>query len=129
MTIEIVFVTRLASKIAPVGDDQGIDFELHHFGNEAWNSVLFSFNVAILNQDVFTLDIAKVVQSLPERLDGRPRILEITKSCQISASWNLGRLLRLNGPARSKEHSAKTKDRDFFLHVFFSVSIHLSLDT
>ena len=27
--------------------------------------------------------------------------------------------------AKRKEHGAKSKDRDFFLHVFFSVSIHL----
>ena len=31
--------------------------------------------------------------------------------------------------AKRKEHSAKGKDGDFFLHVFFSVLIHLSLDT
>ena len=34
-----------------------------------------------------------------------------------------------DGKAKRKEHGAKSKDRDFFLHVFFSGSIHLSLDT
>ena len=38
-------------------------------------------------------------------------------------------LLRVGGRAKRKEHGAKSKDRDFFLHVFFSVLIHLSLDT
>ena len=31
-------------------------------------------------------------------------------------------LLRAGGQAKRKEHSAKSQDRDFFLHVFFSVS-------
>jgi hypothetical protein len=78
---------------------------------------------------MFLPDIAKVVQSLPERLDGRPRIVEITKSCQISDSWNSRRLLCRSGKAERKEHSAKSQNRDFFLHVFFSVSIHLTFDT
>jgi hypothetical protein len=38
-------------------------------------------------------------------------------------------LLRLSGNAKRKEHGAKGKGCDFFLHVFFSVSIDLSLDT
>jgi hypothetical protein len=39
------------------------------------------------------------------------------------------RPLSLSGHAKCKERGAKSKDRDFFLHVFFSVWIHLSLDT
>ena len=38
-------------------------------------------------------------------------------------------LLRLGGNAKRKEHGAKSKDRDFCLHVFCPVSIHSSLDT
>jgi len=38
-------------------------------------------------------------------------------------------LLRLNGNAERKEHGAKRKDGDFFLHVLSIVSIHSSLDT
>src|SRR5262249_24692217 len=37
-------------------------------------------------------------------------------------------LLRFGGKAKSKEHGAKSKNRDFFLHVFFYVSIRSSLD-
>ena len=38
-------------------------------------------------------------------------------------------LLRLGGTAKRKEHSPKSKDREFFLHLFLSVSTHSSLDT
>ena len=38
-------------------------------------------------------------------------------------------LLRLDERAKRKEHGAKSKELDFFLHVFFCASIHLSLDT
>jgi hypothetical protein len=42
---------------------------LHEFGHKAWVTVQLSFNVAILNEDVFSLDITEVSQSSPECLD------------------------------------------------------------
>ena len=35
-----------------------------------------------------------------------------------------GQCLCLGRKAECKERSAKSKDRDFFLHVFFCVSVH-----
>jgi hypothetical protein len=44
-------------------------------------------------------------------------------------SGNFLRLLCLGERAKRKEHGAKSKDLEFFLHLFLSVSISLSLDT
>src|SRR4029077_13379630 len=64
--------------------DKDIDLELHEFGYVFQDLVPLSLNVAILNQDVFPLNITKISQPLPECLDLRPRIVGITKSGHIS---------------------------------------------
>ena len=51
-----------------------IDLELHEFSYEIWSPVQLSFSVAILNQDVFPLDITEISQS-PECFDIRSRML------------------------------------------------------
>jgi len=87
-----------------------------------------SLRKSILNDSVLSLHIAKLAQTLPECLDaGRLTVRRGTS--QITNPRDLRWLLRLGERAKRKEHSAKSKDRDFFLHVFFSVFIHLSLDT
>ena len=45
---------------------------MHEFGHKAWDTVLLSLRVAILNQDVFPLNITEVSQPLPECLNWRP---------------------------------------------------------
>ena len=61
MTIGIVLVACLASRIAINGaSDKDIDLELYQFGYETWKTVLFSLAVAVLHQDVFSLDITEI---------------------------------------------------------------------
>ena len=49
-------------------------YELHEFGHEAWETVLHSLSVAILQSDVLALNIiAEVVKPLPECLGGQIR--------------------------------------------------------
>ena len=59
MTIGIVLVACLAARIpGKVAEDKDVDLKLHEFGNEAWETVLHSLSVAILNQYVFPLNVA-----------------------------------------------------------------------
>ena len=75
MTMGIVLVACLAARIADgIVDDKDIDLELHEFGHKAWDTVQLSLSAAILNQDVFSLDITEISQPLPECLDVRPGI-------------------------------------------------------
>jgi hypothetical protein len=87
-------------------NDQYIDFELQKLRDQAWDTILLLFNVAVLNQKIFPLDVTKLAQPLPERLDLRSRIVGITKSGEISYSRNLGWLLRLDWGAKGEEHRA-----------------------
>ena len=59
----------------------------------------------------------------------RAEISEREFAARYPTRGNFRWLLRLGGHTKRKERSAKSKDRDFFLHVFFSVSLDLSLDT
>ncbi len=75
MTMGIVLVACLAARIAARSSrDKDIDLELHEFGHEAWDTVQFSLSVAILNQDVFPLDITEISQPLPECLSKHYRL-------------------------------------------------------
>ena len=70
MTMGIVLVACLAARIAGRGtSDKHIDLELHEFGHEAWDTVHLSLNVAILNLDIFPLNITEISQPLPECVD------------------------------------------------------------
>ena len=75
MTMGIVLVACLAARIADEGwDDKDIDLELHEFVHEAWDTVRLSLSAAILDHDVFPLDVTEISQSLPQCLDVRPRV-------------------------------------------------------
>jgi hypothetical protein len=52
-------------------------------------------NVAIFNQDVFSLNVTKIPKPLPECLDQSPRFFGIATSSHKSYPWDLCRLLRL----------------------------------
>ena len=55
--------------------------------------------------------------------------LEIEAAVRYPDPWNFRWLLRLGGQAKRKEQSAKSKDRDYFLHVFSALSHHSTLYT
>ena len=46
--------------------DEDIDLELHKFGHKAGDPVQLPIGIAILNQDVFPLNVAQISQPLPE---------------------------------------------------------------
>jgi hypothetical protein len=82
----------------------------------------------VLDGDVFSFNPSKLAQLLPERVNEN-RAAGSSASFQEPYAEDFSCLLRVSGKAKRKEHSAKSKDRDFFLHVFLSISIHSSLDT
>src|SRR5262245_28377409 len=109
-------------------NDKYIDLRLYQFGHKAWVTIALSLNVAILNQDVFPLDITEISQPLPESLDIGPRIGRVAGRRHVSDPWYFPRLLGLGGQAKRKKDGTESKERDFFLHVFLC-SLHSSLDT
>ena len=66
----------------------------HEFAYEGWDTIQSSLNVAILNQDVFPLNVTEIAQPLPEWLDLIPGSFGI-RSRHISDPRHLRRLLRL----------------------------------
>ena len=73
MTMGIVLVAFLAARIGKVDvSDKHINLELHEFGHKAWDTIQLCLNVAILNQDVFSLNITEIAQPLAKCLDVRP---------------------------------------------------------
>jgi len=44
---------------------------LHEFDHQAWETVDVSLSVAILNQDIFSLNVTEISQPLPECLKVR----------------------------------------------------------
>src|SRR4029453_5037139 len=56
-------------------------------------------------------------------------IAGIASRYKVSYSRKFLWLLRLSGEAKRKEHYAKSNPGDFSLHIFSSISIHLSLET
>ena len=79
MTMGIVLVACLAARIADRmrWDDKDIDFELHKFVHEAWDRVPLSVSAAILDHDVFPVNMTEISQPLPQRLDVRPRMAQL----------------------------------------------------
>jgi hypothetical protein len=74
---------------------------LHEFGNKGCVTVPLSCDVAILDQDVFSLNITEISKPLPESLDLRPAIGDVAATPgQISYAWDFRRLLRFSGKAK-----------------------------
>ena len=121
MTMGIVLVACLAARIA--GGDVATrtsTLSCTSSATKAWDTVRLSLNVAILNQDVFSLDITEIAQPLPECLDLRPGIVGIASRCHKSYPRDFRRLLRLGGQDKAQRASAPSaKPNDFSLHVLF----------
>src|SRR4030095_16162271 len=87
--------------------DQDIDLELHEFGHKAWDTVHLSLSVAILNQDVFPLNITEISETLAECVDERIGSGGVAPSRQISYPRDFLWLLRLGYTCSSKQHHHK----------------------
>src|SRR5262249_14684316 len=82
----------------------------------------------MLDGDILSLDPAKLAQLLPERLQA-DRATGSSGILQETYAGDFPCLLRVDGKGKGTEHCAKSQERDFFLHVFFVVSIHSTRDT
>ena len=117
MTMGIVLVACLAARIADeVYDDKDIDLELHEFGHKAWDPVQLSLSVAILNQDVFPLDITEISQPLPECLDLRPGIVGVSSPDTYPIRGIFAGCCASTANAKSQEQSAESNTKIVFLH-------------
>jgi hypothetical protein len=74
---------------------------LHELGHNAWDTVPVSFNVAILDQDVFSLNVTKVSQSTLKSSGERPWIVGIASSRHETYTRNFPRLLCVGGIGHS----------------------------
>ena len=90
----IVALAFLAAKIARAGGDDDVNFETDQFGCKVRQPFEFPFCISVLNDNVFSFDIAKLAQPLakcfdPGRIEGRGG------RDQNSYPGNSRRLLRL----------------------------------
>jgi hypothetical protein len=71
----------------------------------------------VLDGEILSFNPAKLAQLLPERRH-EDRAAGSSAWIQITYADDFPCLLRVGGRAKRKEHGAKSKDRDFFLHAF-----------
>ena len=74
----------------------------------------------------FDSQLSSHAHLLPERVQ-EDRATRSSACIQETYAGDFSCLLRASERARRKEHSAKSKDRDLFLHVSFSVLLPLPL--
>ena len=95
MTIGIVLVACFAARIAGgVEATRTSTLSCYEFSDEAWDTIRLSLKVAVLDQDVFALDITEIPQPLSECFV-RESGLSGSPTLQVSYSRNFLWLLRL----------------------------------
>jgi len=92
--------------------------QAYQLGSEHRKAIHFSLIRSPLNDNVFPLYIPQLAETLAERLVSSG-LRGKGGTSQEAYPGDLRRLLRLGRKAKSQEHTAKRKDRDFFLHVPF----------
>ena len=118
ITMGIVLVACLAARIAgtvPLTRTSTLSCTSSTTRSE--DLLPLSLNVAILNQDVFPLDVTKISQPLPECLDLRPRIVGITKSGHISYPRDFRGLLRGGEMRQSQSNNVARRERKIFFFM------------
>ena len=109
----IVALAFLAAKIARAGGDDDVNFETDQLGCKVRQPFEFPFCISVLNDNVFSFDIAKLAQPLakcfdPGRKEGRGG------RDQNSYPGNSRRLLRLgHNPAHCECEHEGDKPRQF----------------
>ena len=119
MTIGIVDVAFLAARVDG-GPEVTITSIFRRTSSAARSEkpIRLPFRESRLNDDVFSLSVAKITKTLAECLVAVSN--EGSGDCgHITYPRDFLRLLRLNRNARRKEHSAKRKGNDLF-HRFCS---------
>ena len=103
----IVALAFLAAKAVAAGGDDDINFETDQLGCKVRQPFEFPIRISVLNENVFSFDIAKLAQPLaqcfdPEQIGGRGA------RDQNSYPGNSRRLLRL-GAEPDKEHEQRAR--------------------
>ena len=98
-------------------DDKNIDFELYEFRYKALDTVQFSLNVAVLNQDVFFVNVTEISQPLPERFDVSSGSPWITTTRNVSYPRDSCRLLREDRMDEEQKQDTRNEIQNQFMHV------------
>ena len=109
-------------------DHDQINLKTNQVRRKLRQALILLLGKPVLDGDIFSLNPSKLAQLLPERLH-EDRATGSSACIQETYAEDFPCLLRVGGSAKRQKHSAKSKDRDFFLHVFCPVSIHSSLNT
>jgi hypothetical protein len=92
--------------LAPPAPNDDVNLESNHLGSDSQRAFSFTFSPPVLNDDILSLDPAKLTQTLAQSICSvRNRISASALSYKTNAGDFL-RLLRLCAQAKSKEHGA-----------------------
>ena len=121
-TMGIVALAFLAAKrSAGAGGDDDVNFELDQFGCKVRQPFAFPFCISVLNDNVFSFDIAKLAQPLakcfdPGRKEGRGG------RAQNSYPGNSRRLLRLGHSPTERNRESDSKVPAHFDFRYFDAA-------
>ena len=119
MTMGIVLVACLAARIAGVvARTSTSTLSCTSSATSPGMRSRFALSVAILNLDVFPLDVTEIAQPLAECLDIRCGSVGSTRGCQISDPRDFLWVLRVSEGNRSQQDSCEYPDRNFPFHDF-----------
>ena len=123
----MVVVAFFAANAAGVPcDHDQINLKTNQVRRKLRQALMLLLGKPVLDGDIFSLNPAKLAQLLPERVH-EDRATGSSACIQETYAEDFPCLLRVGGTAKRKEHGAKSKDGDFFLHVFFSADL-LTID-
>jgi len=98
--------------------DQDVDLEANEFRSQGGKAFLPPIRLPLLDDEVFPFHVPQLYKPLPEsshpELEGPIRRAHREKTYPV----NFPRLLRFGWKAKSPEHSAQSKTKDFFLIRF-----------
>ena len=130
ITMGIVLVAFLAARIVLVPScyHDDINLETHQLSRKLRGPIELPLRISVLDGNVLSFYVAKIAQSQPNCLGtggltscDRPTIDTLSEGPSSAAAPDAEKL-------SAKQHSAKRKDCNFYLHVFFFASIHATLD-
>ena len=115
-----------ADRPEPSRHDKDINFKLHQLGRKSGKPSGIALRASVQHRNVLSFDVTKLLQG-PPNLQAAVGVESRWESGYIPDSGDFCRLLRVGAPAKRKEQSADSKDRNSSLHVFFAASLHWSL--
>jgi hypothetical protein len=95
----------LFGTLRPAAPNHDVNLESHHVGSDSQRAFSFTFGPPVLDDDIISLDPAKLTQTLPQSVCP---VRDSISAGALSYKTNAGdflRLLRLGGKTKCKEHS------------------------